>query len=411
MNVQVTCNADLTITHCCAHFPGSTHHTMVLWNSTLPVHMEIQRGQWAWILDDVITDTDVLCKVKREEKQYLKTPQYTDEGEKNNDLSSGFPFSSTDDCLRQDEATSIFIDHLGVEVGEGSSNTSKDDVSGLKIVSFCIKGEEEDFCMDHHDSQRIESFSSPFCDGTMRRSWKNEENRKCTGKIRAHKDASEKKNVFQRSELGTQPKKQMWSETIQKQRGRKRLPYESCIMTMMHSTAHEGIHQVESSDTEKEFESDMGKSVLVPGQQNMLQDWRQFLNIIPDQSMSYQDDFLDNPKTCRLERPYQCNVCDKSFSRKQHFIGHQRTHTGERPYRCNVCGKSFSQMHNLSRHKRAHIGKKPYQCTECGKSFSRKDNLIGHQRVHIGERPYECTECLKKFSQKQNLIRHLRIHM
>ncbi|XP_069506218.1 putative nuclease HARBI1 [Ambystoma mexicanum] len=52
MNVQVTCDPNLIITHCCARYPVSTHKAMVLRNSTLSGYMKRHRGQWTWIVED-----------------------------------------------------------------------------------------------------------------------------------------------------------------------------------------------------------------------------------------------------------------------------------------------------------------------------------------------------------------------
>ncbi|XP_069469545.1 putative nuclease HARBI1 [Ambystoma mexicanum] len=52
LNVQMTCSPDLTFSHCCARYPGSTHDSMVLRNSTLPAYMERHRGQNTWMPGD-----------------------------------------------------------------------------------------------------------------------------------------------------------------------------------------------------------------------------------------------------------------------------------------------------------------------------------------------------------------------
>ncbi|XP_069494163.1 putative nuclease HARBI1 [Ambystoma mexicanum] len=52
INVQMVFDAIKIITHCCARFPGSTHDSMVLRNSTIPRYMERQTGQRLWLLGD-----------------------------------------------------------------------------------------------------------------------------------------------------------------------------------------------------------------------------------------------------------------------------------------------------------------------------------------------------------------------
>ncbi|XP_069483827.1 putative nuclease HARBI1 [Ambystoma mexicanum] len=52
INVQMVCDASKIITHCCARYPGSTHDSLVLRNSTLPRCMERHAGRRAWLLGD-----------------------------------------------------------------------------------------------------------------------------------------------------------------------------------------------------------------------------------------------------------------------------------------------------------------------------------------------------------------------
>ncbi|XP_069482196.1 putative nuclease HARBI1 [Ambystoma mexicanum] len=52
INVQMVCDTNKIITHCCARYPGSTHDSMVLRNSTIPRYMERHAGQRLWLLGD-----------------------------------------------------------------------------------------------------------------------------------------------------------------------------------------------------------------------------------------------------------------------------------------------------------------------------------------------------------------------
>ncbi|XP_078516487.1 uncharacterized protein LOC144781485 isoform X1 [Lissotriton helveticus] len=296
-----------------------------------------------------IPNSDLLFRVNRQQKeQYLKTPQHTEEREKNHCLNTGITFFNADICLmKEEEPVSILIEDLVNEVGEGST--------------------------DHNTG-----------DGPTTTKWKAEEMMKCIEKMPAHKNVpvKTKVNVLQRSIMGTHSRSLMWSEnTNQEQGGKKKIHHETAFLNAVHSNLHKDNDKAEESDTDNICDDQFS---LVSFSQNAPQHLRQFITMESEQNFSFIEGFYDNQKTATLERPYHCTECDKSFSRKQHFIGHQRIHTGERPYQCTVCEKSFSHMHHLARHQRIHAGEKPYECTECGKRFSRKDSLLGHQRVHKG---------------------------
>ncbi|XP_069482606.1 putative nuclease HARBI1 [Ambystoma mexicanum] len=53
VNVQVICDADLTISHRCAEYPHATNDALILCSSTLHAYMERHRGQHTWLVGDV----------------------------------------------------------------------------------------------------------------------------------------------------------------------------------------------------------------------------------------------------------------------------------------------------------------------------------------------------------------------
>lgn len=59
-----------------------------------------------------------------------------------------------------------------------------------------------------------------------------------------------------------------------------------------------------------------------------------------------------NRKTDRLNKIFQCNLCQKRFDKVSNVIDHIKTHTNERPYQCSICDKSFAQKGNRDRHEK-----------------------------------------------------------
>lgn len=112
----------------------------------------------------------------------------------------------------------------------------------------------------------------------------------------------------------------------------------------------------------------------------------------------------------KMDRKYECNLCDKHFVHKSSLVNHIRLHSGERPFKCSDCGKTFTLSSNLRRHARYHSGEKPHKCENCGKRFTRKSDLKVHRRIHTGERPYSCQICDRRFTYSSNLNSHIRIH-
>ena len=69
-----------------------------------------------------------------------------------------------------------------------------------------------------------------------------------------------------------------------------------------------------------------------------------------------------NRKTERLNKIFQCNLCQKRFDKVSNVIDHIKTHTDERPYPCSICNRSFAQKGNRDRHE------KKQSCQKASKS-------------------------------------------
>ena len=89
------------------------------------------------------------------------------------------------------------------------------------------------------------------------------------------------------------------------------------------------------------------------------------------------------------ERPYRCGYpeCDMSYLRKHHLTGHFIKHTGTSKFKCLYpeCAGDvyFRDSATLRRHIAAkHKLEKPFECGMCDRRLSRKDHLRYH-RKHI----------------------------
>ncbi|XP_069062983.1 zinc finger protein 577-like isoform X2 [Pleurodeles waltl] len=308
---------------------------------------------------DVISSPDLLFRTHRAEELCLKHDQGSEGGVQRH-------------CLSPDEPVPIFIDHLGAEVADSGANADTD--TGLKVVSFRIKTEEDAYCLDYKNRTVTERNSVPAGDGPMSRKLKGGTSAKYTGNTTRGKALSEKSKMkmLHRSEKGPHYSSHIWSEM----EGDTVMPSDNSGFRNNPAVVH--------------FQQ---KAAKKPKLEKM--DWDHLFTCQPNKEQTSQYSSVECEKTSSKKgytsgqnransslKPYQCTECEKSFNKKANLFVHKRTHTGERPYRCAICQRSFSQKGVLNRHHRTHTGERPYQCTECEKRFSQKGDLIAHQKKH-----------------------------
>ncbi|XP_069460827.1 zinc finger protein interacting with ribonucleoprotein K-like isoform X2 [Ambystoma mexicanum] len=333
----------------------------------------------------------------------------------------------------------IYIDRLGEEVKKRSSDLNP----GHGIISFCVKDEEESYCVDRQNIKRLGHLSSPAeinhppievetkvfpvkasesrveprhqvhqGDGKMKRRQDEGGSENCCGKGTLMNTSSLKAKVKmsqiddKRATFGSHVPSGVNQETEVE----RATQYTSGFSDQTNLSFHQGTPRVQLLETPNDWQSDLHHVNLLTCQPNMQKNWSLYSCTECSKTFSRKQYLVDHKKTHVGARPYQCTQCEKSFSKKDNLFVHKRAHTGERPYHCVICDKSFSQKGVLNRHQRIHIGERPYQCIICEKRFSQKGVLNRHQRTHMGERPYQCTDCEKSFSQKGSLISHQKTH-
>ncbi|XP_069470687.1 RB-associated KRAB zinc finger protein-like [Ambystoma mexicanum] len=298
---------------------------------------------------DVVAD-DVFFEVNGEESLELSDTPDPEERRARDCHRTGFPLLNSDVYPTNEEPVSIFIDHLGAEVGESST-------CAKSVVSLCIKEEEEDtYFIDHPDSKQTECTTSRIGEKSMNRKCKVKEAAKPTSEATSCNASLEddgKVEMIHSSEKGMHSSGRLWSELIQE------LEQETANQQGFSNSAHFILSppalKVERSETYNNLDMDLDYANLLTCPENLQHSW-----IL-----------------------YSCTECDKHFSKKEYLIRHQRTHMGDKPYQCAECEKTFRKKEYLVVHKRTHTGEKPYHCTRCNKRFSQKGVLNRHQRTHI----------------------------
>ncbi|XP_069093015.1 zinc finger protein 37A-like isoform X4 [Pleurodeles waltl] len=266
------------------------------------------------------------------------------------------PFLGNNGCLRkEEEPVSIFIDHLGEEIGESSTDPSAGHEVAASVFSFRIKDEEEACEMEHEDIKRNEGSSCSSDNESMERERKRRYFGKCTEEITSRKVQSRKgkMKVLQSSQNETNCKSHLWTGNKQELGEDQRAQQEGHFNNSAQSISHQ---RNPAEDT--------------PNNYNTYESHPDYLKL------TYRSETQQN------RTRYSCTQCMKSFSAKTSVTRHQRTHTGERPFQCTECDKSFIQNGDLIRHQRSHSGERPYHCLDCGKRFSQKGHLRSHQRRH-----------------------------
>ncbi|XP_069469849.1 zinc finger protein 547-like isoform X1 [Ambystoma mexicanum] len=323
--------------------------------------------------EESMSNPDVLLKIKNEESLHLNRPQDSEQRKANDFLGAGLPLCTTGlHLMKEEEPVSIFIDHLGAEIRESSSDPNL----GHEVVSFCITDDKEAPDLDHENNMIIGNMG----DWVKNRRSKAEDFKRNPCKTSPYQMASRKNNVdsFHSSVDEEQCNSQRWPEMTLQLGVEEPSVCESVFHNAAHFKGHQESLRVHRSKTHNEWESNQ-----ITCQPELQHSWRL----------------------------YSCTECEKSFSRKGDLIKHKKIHTGIKPYNCTDCGKSFGRKEHLSIHKRTHTGVRPYQCSMCGKSFTQKGVLIRHQRTHTKERQHQCPECGIKFRQKGHLIAHQITHI
>ncbi|XP_069093014.1 zinc finger protein 583-like isoform X3 [Pleurodeles waltl] len=309
---------------------------------------------------DTKTDPELLLRIRKKENLHLTKSLSSERKEITNGQGAvcptEIPFLGNNGCLRkEEEPVSIFIDHLGEEIGESSTDPSAGHEVAASVFSFRIKDEEEACEMEHEDIKRNEGSSCSSDNESMERERKRRYFGKCTEEITSRKVQSRKgkMKVLQSSQNETNCKSHLWTGNKQELGEDQRAQQEGHFNNSAQSISHQ---RNPAEDT--------------PNNYNTYESHPDYLKL------TYRSETQQN------RTRYSCTQCMKSFSAKTSVTRHQRTHTGERPFQCTECDKSFIQNGDLIRHQRSHSGERPYHCLDCGKRFSQKGHLRSHQRRH-----------------------------
>ena len=131
-----------------------------------------------------------------------------------------------------------------------------------------------------------------------------------------------------------------------------------------------------------------------------------FENITPKDIEETQLEFKE-------EKPNLCHICINSFERKSDLIRHIKTHDPwkrklERTFQCWVCDKKYFTKPDLNNHLKRHFPKE-FICNICEKGFIRKCLLDQHMNIHTGKRPYACKKCGSTYRWKGHATQHEKI--
>ncbi|XP_078525543.1 uncharacterized protein LOC144798498 isoform X3 [Lissotriton helveticus] len=338
-----------------------------------------ERNHW---LNTEATADDPFSVNKEEERQQDNSPKQRTR-ERNDCGSAGFPSLDVDAPLKKEEEESgaIFIDHLGPEIGESSSDPS----SAYEVVSVCIKDEAEIYCVDSEASKRKEAISSPRAGNeSMERKRKPGGHLKWSKKSTLCTSFPQHTNtvVRQSSEEEADSRQKLWSDCYRQLGEENSAQCGSSFSNPLHLVLQQGQLEPGGSKNYNAFQDNHRKSQLF----SVLQ------------------------STPHYQKTNLATDSNKNNSLREKFTRPFRTNSRERPYTCTECGKSFFQKSCLVTHYRIHSSEKPYLCTFCPKRFNRKDYLDGHIRIHTGERPYKCIKCDKSFVWKSHLNNHQKKH-
>ncbi|XP_078532573.1 uncharacterized protein LOC144818744 isoform X1 [Lissotriton helveticus] len=362
---------------------------------------------------------EVLCRVSRQETLHLKSHKDTDGRAKSDRLSTGFPFSNTNVCLRKDDqsTTGLVTSDDCVDVEDSSTDLSSGHSIITSVVSFSSIKEEENYLMDAHELERRKNTTRSPGPNIVTRRMKEADSVKdaevvtpCKASLRKIKE-----NLPLNTDLETDSRTLLSSESNTKVRGIENAPCKEDFSNLKHYNLYPGTTDIEMQGTSNLNNYNVNQVDHPKFQPNVVQNWRLHTFEDCEETFSGTGNISCTQRTQTTDRPQVHTDYKNSFALKQCQHEHQRAHSEDKnstagPYICTQCGKTFSIKGSLLRHQKAHAGVR-YACTECDKSFTQKGDLTIHQRTHAGKNPYTCTYCQKCFSSKCNLNQHKRKHI
>lgn len=389
-----------------------------------------------------VVNPGVLCGVNRQETLHLKSHKDTDgraksdrlsteeetsaswtelpglQGGSNSNHSSGFPFSSTNVCLRKDDqsTTGLITSHDSIDVDDSGTDLSSGHSIITSVVSFSIK-EEENYLMDAHELERRKNTNRSTGAKIVTRRMKGGDSVKGAEVVKPCKASLRKikENLPHNSDLETDSRIRLSSESNTKVQGIENAQCKEDYSNLKHYNLYSGTTDVEMQGTSNLNNYNVNQEDHLKFQPNIVQNWRLHTFEECEERLCGTGNISSTQRTQTIERPQELTDYKNSFGLKQCQHEHQRAHSEDKnsvtgPHICIQCGKTFSIKGSLLRHQKAHAGVR-YACTECDKSFTQKGDLTIHQRTHAGKNPYTCTYCQKCFSSKCNLNQHKRKHI
>lgn len=133
-----------------------------------------------------------------------------------------------------------------------------------------------------------------------------------------------------------------------------------------------------------------------------------------EQDQSQDESLMQNVK---VEKNYQCNICEKQFSKETKLIKHALVHE-KPPLVCSLCGKTFLKQSSLDKHLLKHSSYN--KCNICFENFNSLPLLLEHTKIHsdievkaeieVDEESYTCSVCRLVFNKSRSLAMHMRKH-
>ena len=106
---------------------------------------------------------------------------------------------------------------------------------------------------------------------------------------------------------------------------------------------------------------------------------------------------------------FQCKMCKLCFTDEWQLEEHQQLHTGSMPFVCEECPKKFMSPSGLRKHRRiVHRLEKKWQCTMCDEKFRLWSEIQQHMFEHRDKPGSQCEVCKKLFESELALKKHAR---